>query len=143
MKKRLLLLLLLTGCRPQTQEPVARLLAKVWKAREVRESTTLVYVEGGTANIKPGYARFSLDLSNPPRAVLTDIDGKAITGTWTLSTDNKRLILSDLVPQPTGTVSIIEYDIRDEPTESELHLERTAESRKTGNSLNEYRLIPK
>lgn len=144
MKKHLIVMLLLSGlgwgCQAKRVTPVS--VGKVWKARTVLESTILVYTDGVSTNIKPGYARFRLDLSKPGVCSYADIDGRVSTGTWILSTDNKRLILQDLQPQPTGTSGIIEYYITANPTEATLNIQRTAESRKTGNTVNDYALIP-
>ncbi|GAB3712340.1 hypothetical protein GCM10027592_50720 [Spirosoma flavus] len=137
-----LLLIGLSSCQPKTVTPITDLVSKIWKANTVKEADVLVYTLGATSNIKPGYTNFRLDLSQPGKAVLKDIDGKTITGTWTVSTDNKRLILSDLVPKPTNTGGMIEYYILSEADGASLNLERTAESRKTGNTVNQYGLVP-
>ncbi|MFD2572020.1 hypothetical protein ACFSUS_15355 [Spirosoma soli] len=147
MKKQYYLLLLLSlmelgSCQPKVVTPITDLLAKVWKAKTVQEGDLLVFSLGATTNIKPGYAGFRLDLSQPNKASLKDIDGRLVTGTWTVSTDNKRLILNNLNPKPTNTGGIIEYYILETPTEASLQLERTAESRKTGNTIDKYALIP-
>lgn len=145
MKKLILYSLMLTsfaGCRARVITPITDLLAKVWKANRVEEGETLVYTLGAANNIKPGYTNFRLDLSRPDKASLKDLDGRLVTGTWTVSTDNKRLILDNLNPKPTNTNGIIEYYIQSEPDGSSLNLERTAESRKTGNTVNQYALIP-
>ncbi|WP_199736756.1 hypothetical protein [Fibrisoma montanum] len=64
------------------------------------------------------------------------------TGTWSVSPDNQRLILENLTPKPSGSIGTVEFYITATPTEAELHLLRTSESRKTGNSVNEYLLVP-
>lgn len=135
-------LLILMGCEPQKTVPITDLLGKKWKAKLVREGTQVVFSAGGVNNLKPGYANFRLDLSSPTQVLFKDIDGRILTGTWTVSTDNQRLILENLVPKPTGTVGTVEFYITDTPTADLLKLERTAESRKTGNSINTYELIP-
>ena len=138
----LLLALLLAACQPTPVPSITDQLSRVWQAQLVRENEVLVYSLGGTGNIKPGYATFRLDLSKPGVATLKDIDGKLLTGTWTVSTNNQRLILAGLTPRPTNTDGTIEYYIAEPPTPGSLKLERTAESRKTGNSLNQYALVP-
>ena len=117
-------------------------LAKIWQAHVVKEGETLVFTSGATTNTKPGYFNFRLDLSQSGKVNLKDVDGRLVTGTWTVSTDNKRLILDNLNPKPTNTGGIIEYYILDGPTSPSLKPERTAESRKTGNTVNQYALIP-
>lgn len=136
------LLALLAGCQPKTVKPITDLLGKVWLAQTVKEGSVLVYTKGATNNIKPGYSAFKLDLSQPGKASLQDIVGHQFVGTWTVSTDNKRLILDNLTPKPTNTGGIIEYYILLTPDGQSLNLERTAESRKTGNTVNQYALIP-
>lgn len=135
-------LLGLYACQPKTPTPITDQLRKVWKANTVTEATVQVFLLGGTNNIKPGYVNFRLDLSQLDKASLTDVDGRLTTGTWTLSTDNKRLILNNLTPAPTNTGGTIEYYILKDPDGNTLNLERTAESRKTGNTVNQYELIP-
>ena len=147
MKKINLLLLAvglaqLAGCQLKQVQPITDRLQKIWKARVVKEADLLVFTLGATTNLKPGYVNFRLDLSQPEKASLKDIDGRLVTGTWTVSTDNKRLILNNLTPRPTNTGGIIEYYILTEPDGTSLHLERTAESRKTGNTIDQYELIP-
>ncbi|MEZ0610577.1 hypothetical protein ACAW74_18830 [Fibrella sp. WM1] len=131
---------LILSCQPK---PVAPLnINRVWQAQTVKEGTALVYTQGGTANVKPGYVNFRLDLTDPAVVKLIDIDNRTLTGTWSVSPDNKRLILENLKPQPTNTIGTIEYYIVEPPTTNSLSLQRTAESRKTGNTVNDYRLIP-
>jgi hypothetical protein len=138
----IVLLSLLIGCQPKPVVSLADQLGRVWQAQTVREGDVLVYSLGGSSNTKPGYTNFRLDLSQPGIVKLKDIDGRILTGTWTVSTDNQRLILADLNPRPTNTNGTIEYYLAEVPTNASLKLERTAESRKTGNSLNQYGLIP-
>ncbi|GAA4410851.1 hypothetical protein GCM10023187_35960 [Nibrella viscosa] len=138
----LLLICLTVGCQPKALTPINQLIGKVWKAQSVKENTVTVYTEGASSNVRPGYTRFRLDLSRPDKAILIDIDGRTTTGTWSLSTDNQRLILENLEPKPSATIGTIEYYILGTPTATDLQLQRTAESRKTGNSVNEYVLKP-
>ena len=136
-----LILLCFVGCQAKVITPITDILSRVWKANIVNEGETLVFTLGSTTNIKPGYANFRLDLSQPGKVSFNDLDGRLVTGTWTISTDNKRLILDNLNPKPSSTGGIIEYYITGDPTSASLNLERTAESRKTGNSVNKYQLI--
>ncbi|MVM30692.1 hypothetical protein GO755_11675 [Spirosoma sp. HMF4905] len=137
-----LLLSILVGCQPKTVAPITSLINKVWKANTVKEADLLVFTLGATNNIKPGYTNFRLDLSRADTVQLKDVDGRLTVGTWTVSTDNKRLILANLNPKPTNTGGSVEYYILAEPDGSSLKLERTAESRKTGNTIDQYELIP-
>ncbi len=137
-----LLLTLLAGCQPKPVPSITDQLGRVWQAQTVKEGDLLVYTLGGSSNVKPGYVNFQLDLSQPGVVKLKDIDGRQLIGTWTVSTDNRRLLLSGLNPRPTNTDGSIDYYIVEVPTATSLRLERTAESRKTGNSLNQYGLVP-
>ena len=136
------LLIVLGSCDPRKVTPITDVLGKKWKAKVVKEGTQVVFTLGGAANTKPGYANFRLDLSSPTQVQFKDIDGRTLTGTWSVSTDNQRLILENLVPKPTGTIGSVEFFISEAPTNESLKLERTAESRKTGNTVNTYELIP-
>ncbi|MEZ0539952.1 hypothetical protein [Fibrella arboris] len=132
--------LLFPACQPKAPEPLS--IGKVWKAQVVKEGDQVVYTQGGTGNTQPGYVNFRLDLTNPQKVTLIDRDGKTIVGTWSVSPDNKRLILENLKPIPSSTIGTIEYYITTPPTPGTLPLQRTAESRKTGNTVNDYQLVP-
>ncbi len=145
MKKTTICWVLLTtaqllSCRPKEIAPPD--LGKVWKARSVKENGVLVYMEGNTGNIRPGYAGFRLDLTGEEQVVYTDLDGRRLTGDWYMSTDYRRLILENLTPPPSASAGNIEFYINDPLSESQLSLTRTNESRKTGNTVNEYELVP-
>lgn len=137
-----LLLVNLIGCQPKAIAPITSLINKIWKANTVKEADLLVFTLGNPSNIKPGYTNFRLDLSKPDTVRLRDVDGRLTVGTWTISTDNKRLILANLNPKPTNTGGLIEYYILSDPDGSSLSLERTSESRKTGNTIDQYALVP-
>lgn len=144
MKKTILLsllgIVLLISCQPKRVEPPQ--IGKRWKAFLVKENSTIVYREGASGNQRPGYINFQLDLTNPDEVLFIDLDGRRITGNWILSTDNGRIILQNLTPPPSESSGNIEFYITTTPTENNLNLKRTAESRKTGNSVNEYELVP-
>jgi hypothetical protein len=141
-KLYVLLLLILVGRQPKPVTPITSQISKVWKASTVKEGDILVFTLGASNNIKPGYTAYRLDLSQSDKVTLKDIDGRLLTGTWSVSTDNKRLILDNLVPKPTKTSGLIEFTILSTPDGSSLNLQRLDESRKTGNTLNQYGLIP-
>lgn len=144
MKKNLILCLLgvvlLVSCQPKRVEPLQ--IGKRWKALLVKENGSIVYREGASGNQRPGYTNFRLDLSSPDEVLFIDLDGRRVTGNWILSTDNGRIILLNLSPPPSESSGNIEFYITNTPTENTLNLKRTNESRKTGNSVNEYELIP-
>lgn len=130
------------SCQPKQVTPIDGLIGKVWKAKSVKEGATVVYTTGGTNNVKPGYNSFRLDLTKKDQVTLKDIDGRTLVGTWSVSTDNSRLILENLVPKPTGTIGTVEFVFLATPTDASMNMQRTAESRKTGNTVNEYELVP-
>jgi hypothetical protein len=144
MKNIFISLLVLTctllGCQPKAPEPAP--IGRVWKAHTVKQNGGLVYTEGGTSNTKPSYAQFRLDLTSRDQVTFVDIDGRKTVGTWSLSPDNNRLILENLSPPPSESTGNIEFYVTSPATESKLELKRTTESRKTGNSVNEYVLVP-
>ncbi|MCF2500106.1 hypothetical protein [Dyadobacter chenhuakuii] len=142
MKKNLYLiaLLLLAACQPKKVEPAD--IGRIWKATSVKENGVVVFTEGNTGSAKPGYARFRLNLTSKEQVRFTDVDGRTLSGQWSLSPDNNRLILENLSPPPTGSAGNIEFYITDKPTQERLLLKRTNESRKTGNTVNEYELVP-
>ncbi|MBO0952975.1 hypothetical protein [Fibrella forsythiae] len=131
---------MILSCQPKEPTPLS--IGKVWKAQLVKEGDQVVYTQGGSGNTQPGYVNFRLDLTSPAKVTLIDRDGKTVTGTWSVSTDNKRLILENLKPLPSSTIGTIEYYITASPTPGSLPLQRAAESRKTGNTINDYQLVP-
>ncbi|CAG4988377.1 hypothetical protein DYBT9275_00068 [Dyadobacter sp. CECT 9275] len=136
----LMVMLLLIACQPKKVEPAD--IGLLWKARTVKENGVLVYTEGNPANARPGYARLRLDLTQKEQVVFFDIDGRRLVGQWSLSTDNNRLILENLTPPPSESAGNIEFYITEKPARDKLLLKRTNESRKTGNTVNEYELVP-
>ena len=132
-------LIILAGCEAREVDTIN--VRKIWKVLTVKENGTLVFTNGNAANSKPGYSRFRLDLTVTDRVTFSDIDGRNLTGTWSVSEDYKRLILQNLVPPPSATAGNIEFDIVSS-TDNKLSLKRTTENRKTGNTTNEYQLIP-
>jgi hypothetical protein len=136
------LVLLAAACKTKVV-PLSEKIAKTWTAGTVKENGTTVFTKGGTNNVKPGYSGFKLALSNvngTQTATLTEVDGNTFTGTWELSSDEKRLTLRNLNPQPTGTNGVIEYTINGDVTDTQLNLTRTAASLKTGGTINDYQL---
>jgi hypothetical protein len=128
-----------SACQPKEIDTIS--VSKIWKAKSVKENGTVVYTEGSSGNTRPGYTRFRLDMSQYQNVVYTDVDGRKLSGKWSLSTDYKRLILTELTPPPSETSGNIEfYIVKTSP--DLLNLKRTNESRKTGNTVNEYELVP-
>jgi hypothetical protein len=142
------LLFVVTSCKkkepppsPSPAKTVAEQISRAWKAKTVKHGASTVYTEGGPGNAVPGYSNFRLDLRNPNTATLKEVDNTTFTGTWQLVNDAK-LVLNSLAPLPTGTNGTLEYTISETPIETELKLTRTATSTKTGNTINEYTLVP-
>lgn len=131
---------ILAACQPKKIEPAD--INIVWKAKSVKQNGVVVYEEGNPGSNQPGYARFRLDLTAGDQVTFIDVDGRRVVGVWSLSTDNNRLILENLSPPPSVSSGNIEFYLTAPPTRENLMLKRTNESRKTGNSINEYELVP-
>ena len=136
----IILVAILAACQPKKVEPAD--INIVWKAKSVKQNGVLVYTEGNPGSTQPGYARFRLDLTATDQVIFKDVDGRKLVGIWSLSTDNNRLILENLSPPPSESSGNIEFYLTAPPTRESLMLKRTNESRKTGNSINEYELVP-
>jgi hypothetical protein len=121
--------------------PFLKKISKTWKAKIVKEGATTVYTQGTANNAVPAYANFRLTLQETGTASLKEFNGDVFNGNWELLNDNKKLKLSKLIPEPTYTGGIIEYVVVS-GDENQLVLSRTNESIKTGNTINEYTLIP-
>ncbi|TAE31749.1 MAG: hypothetical protein EAZ91_06445 [Cytophagales bacterium] len=132
--------LIFGACGPEKIAPLAERIQKLWSAQVVKENSTTTFTKGATTNTRPGYTAFRLDLSSASTVVFVDFDGTRCTGTWEVSSDEKRLILKNLSPQPTGTNGTIEFTIT-EVTDAKLVLTRTTASQKTGGTINVYELI--
>lgn len=150
MKKHLLsyfvltLLTVLLGCggSAETAQPLSDRIRQVWTINVAQENSVVVYSKNGTSNIKPGYAKYRLDLSDSQQKTvrLTEVDNTTFVGMWSLSTDNTRLLLSGLSPQPTGT-NTIEYLIDGTVSETALNLARLTQNPKTGSTNSRYELV--
>ncbi len=136
----LFLTLSVSACSPEKIAPLSERIQKLWSAQLVKENSTTTFTKGATTNTRPGYSAFRLDLSSTTTVVFVDFDGTRCTGTWEVSSDEKRLILKNLSPQPTGTNGTIEFTIT-EATDAKLVLTRTTASQKTGGTINVYELI--
>lgn len=138
-----LTVLISSSCKKPNSKPVSEIIRKVWTVNTVKENNTLVYTKGGASNIKTTYSKFKLDLSNAAQQTVrwTAIDDVTFVGNWTISSDNKKLTLTNLQPQPTGSNGTVEFNINGSPTETQLNLTRTTPDPKTGNTTNEYQLV--
>ncbi|WP_031528532.1 hypothetical protein [Dyadobacter crusticola] len=136
----LIVTLINAGCKEKVK-PASERIAKAWTAESVKHGSAVAYTRGGSNNSVPGYSGFRLTLTNASGAMtatLTDYDGVTFNGNWALEGDTK-LILKDLVPQPTGTGGTIEFTINT-LEDSKLVLTRLKGSSKTGGTINEYTL---
>lgn len=129
--------LLTVGCK-KDPPPLSERIAKAWSASTVREGSTVVYTAGAASNAKPGYSNFKLVFNSSGAVTYTEFNGNTFTGQWELNGD-KKLILKNLNPQPTGTNGTIEFDITDFG-DTQMTLTRTTSSVKTGNTINQYTL---
>ncbi len=135
-----LLICTLAGCQPKTAEPIN--IGIIWKAQSVSENGIKVFQAGAQGNTRPGYEKFRLNLSEIDQVTFVDLDGRKLTGSWALSPDNQRLILTALTPPPSESSGNIEFHVVKISPGNELQLKRTNESRKTGNTVNDYTLVP-
>lgn len=129
---------LLTVACKKDPPPLSERIAKAWSASTVREGSTVVFTVGGASNAKPGYSGFKMVFNSSGAVTYTDFDGKTFMGQWELNGD-KKLILKNLNPEPTGTNGTIEFDIT-EFNDTKMILTRTTPSVKTGNTINQYTL---
>jgi hypothetical protein len=125
------------GCK-KDPPPLSERIAKAWSASTIREGNTVVFTKGGASNAKPGYANWKLVLNSSGTVTYTEFDGNVFTGQWELNGD-KKLVLKNLNPQPTGTGGIIEFDITSFE-DTMMTLTRTTSSVKTGGTVNQYTL---
>lgn len=113
---------------PTPQPTVSQLVSKTWSANSVNWDGVMQYSKGATTNLVSGYAQFKLDLTSTTAASITEFDGRKFTGTYVLSTDNKKITLNGLNSSegaPSGTNGTIEFNIVGTPTASALSLETT------------------
>ncbi|GAB3993384.1 hypothetical protein GCM10028807_28470 [Spirosoma daeguense] len=139
------ILLVIVSCsKPQDPAPSSSSILKgSFKAREVKEGSQTVYKETETANVIPGYAKFRLRLSTPDmgvfKAQLIEYSGETFDGKWTYDEKSQTLSLTNLSPKPAAGDLI--YAV--ERVESGLVVLRSKTANpKTGQTINEYTLIP-
>ncbi len=128
------------GCKKKVK-PVSERIAKAWTADLVNHGNVVVYARAGSANTWPGYSDFRLSLttvSGENKVTYVEWNKDSFTGTWELQGDTK-LILKNLVPQPTGSSGTIEFTITS-LDDNTLVLTRTSASKKTGDTINSYTL---
>lgn len=121
---------------PTPQPTVSQLISKSWSANNVSWDGVAQYSKGSTTNLVSGYSQFKLDLSSSTAASLTEFDGRKFTGTYTLSTDNKKITLNGLTSSegaPSGTNGTIEFNIVGTPSATALSLETSTTYIKASN----------
>ena len=125
---------------PVTPTPVtptvADLVKKVWSANSVSWDGVVQYSKGATTNLVAGYSQFKLDLSIAGSVTLTEFDGKKFTGSYSLSSDNKKLSLTSLTSSegaPSGTNGTLELTISGTPSATSLALETSTAYIKASN----------
>lgn len=137
-KLTLLLFVLMTwACSsPAPETPVSELIKKSWFASSVQWDGVIQYSKSGSGNLVAGYSQYKLDLSAAPSVTLTEFDGNRFTGTFTLSSDNKKITLNGLTGAngaPTGTSGTIEFNVSGTPSATTLSLESTTPYIKASN----------
>jgi hypothetical protein len=121
---------------PTPKPTVSQLVSKSWSANSVNWDGVIQYSKGATTNLVSGYAQFKLDLTSSTAASLTEFDGRKFTGTYTLSTDNKKITMNGLTSAegaPSGTNGTIEFNIVGTPTATALSLETVSSYIKASN----------
>ncbi|MBC7921381.1 MAG: hypothetical protein H7Z75_09865 [Ferruginibacter sp.] len=132
----------LAGCKKKDDpKPASELIVKNWKVKEAKEDGTKVYDDPYAAGSDTkDYSRFKLEFTSATDVRLTEQNGDVITGKWTLTESDKKLVLSGLTPQPTGVTGNLEYT-NVVVTDSELRFTRSSPNPKTGASSTEYVLF--
>ncbi len=106
----------------------AELVKKVWSAGVVQWDGTTQFDKSASANLVAGYSQFRLDLTSSTAVSLTEFDGKKFTGTYTLSSDAKKLTLSGLTSAegaPSGTNGVLEFTVLSSPSATSISNEAT------------------
>ncbi len=128
----------LSQCKPPLPGPD---LNRSWKASEVKEGTVIVYREGASGNIYPGYSQFQMTFQEQ-KITYTEFTGDTFTGTWELTNNNQNLVFRNLNPEPYGIDGAIDYTLIRWST-NQLVLRRNTLNPKTGDVVNEYTLVPR
>jgi hypothetical protein len=128
----------LLGCKKKTEPKSAlELIQKTWRAQEVKEDGTIAYTAPyDAANDTRDYSSFKLEFTSGTDVRLTESDGNAFNGKWTLN--GSTLTLSQLAPEPTGGNTITYTNVS--VTETELRITRAGNNPKTGKSNTQYTL---
>jgi hypothetical protein len=118
------------------------LFSGTFKAKEVKEGNTVVYRNEGTTNIIPGYSKYRIAFiaGTGKRTVrITEYNGEVFEGIWTYKDSDQSMTFSSLSPRP--QVGNLVFQV----TTAEiglLVLNNTIANPKTGDTMNQYTLIP-
>ncbi len=121
---------------PTPQPTVSQLVSKTWSVSSATWDGVTQYSKGATSNLVSGYSQFKLDLTSTSAASLTEFDGRKFVGTYTLSTDNKKITLNGLTSAegaPSGTNGTLEFAIVGTPSLTALSLETSTTYIKASN----------
>lgn len=135
-----LCILLMSACKKDEAKPMSESIRRVWKAKKVKQNDFVVYEHGVASNAIPGYINFRLNLSDPSKVILIEFNDDRFNGEWEL-VGTQQLILSSLIPEPTFSGGTINYSLQ-VVNEDEIILTQSTPSIKTGNTINEYTLVP-
>lgn len=131
-----------TACRPKNPKPTDDTFKGTLKAIQVEEKKVLVYKSDATNNIIPGYARYRIQFIEGDRKAvkLTEYTGEVFEGLWDYDKKLALLTFYDLQPMPyyekayNFGVSLA--------VNGEIILTSKYSNPKTGNTINEYTLVP-
>lgn len=140
----ILLLVIAQACGKRNVSPTKNSFFNgTFKAKEVKEGNTIVYKEGTTNNIIPGYKNyritFSVLTSGRRNVKLTEYSGEVFEGTWNYDEATNILSFTNLLPRPAaGTFAFVV----DTAEEGLIVLTNSSPNPKTGDTINQYTLIP-
>jgi hypothetical protein len=142
-------MLVVISCgKTTTPEPTAtENLTKSWSVSVAKEGGTQVYQKGGSTNTVLGYGSYRLSLAAASAVTLTAVDGTSFTGTWSLSSDNKTLTLTNLKNSagatPTGSnpAGTIVFNVLSAITATTVTLETATTDLKAGGKIVNLQLV--
>lgn len=134
------------SCKRNTESTIPEsnedLFSGIYKAKEVKEGNTVVFRNEGTTNIIPGYANYRIAFSESTgRKIvrITEYTGNLFEGVFSYNDSGKLLTFSNLQPAPQVGNYVFQVT---KAEKGELILNSTVANPKTGNTLNQYTLIP-
>lgn len=124
-----------------TPEPtLADLVKKSWTVSSASWDGTVQFSSTASTNEVSGYSAYKLDLSTSGSVKLTEFNGDAFTGSYSLSADGSQLLLTGLTSSngaPSGTNGNLTFKIVTKPTKtsSTMTIETTAAYIKASNKV--------